>query len=188
MHFILCQRERKRHWEVHRARSCVLRFYTIDHFILEGRHPWVSKHHNNCVWGKIYFKEIVSNIRFDLNHSSFTHLVCEFLMICKFLLIYTISIYYVCLSYLFVLLLIFRSVCCSFCFITKVTCWNISNKRQQCNGWSTTNLYPEMQQWWATAKGFQRMWFGGRGKKPISSILLGPLLGGALLEKHLYPK
>ena len=32
------------------------------------------------------------------------------------------------------------------------------------------------------------MWFGGGGKKPISSILPEPLLGGALLEKHFYPK
>ena len=128
----------------------------------------------------------MSNIRLDLNHSFFTHLVCEFLIICKFLLIYTVSIFYFCLSHLFVLLLIFRFVYCSFCFITKVNCWNISNKRQQCNGQSTTNLYPAMQKWWATINGFQRMWLGDGGKKPISSILLGPLLGGALL--HLYPK
>ena len=130
VHFILYQRERKRHWVVRRAWPCVFRFCAVDHFILRDKRLWVSKHHSNCVWGKIYFKYIVSNIRLDLNHSSFTHLVCEFLIICKFLLIYTVSIYYFCLSHLFVLLLIFRFVYCSFCFITKVNCWNISNKRQ----------------------------------------------------------
>ena len=71
---------------------------------------------------EIYFKEIVSNTRLYLNHLSFTHLVCEFLIICRFHLIYTISIYCFCLSHLFVLLLIFRFVCCSFYFITKVYC------------------------------------------------------------------
>ena len=78
--------------------------------------------------GEICFKEIVSNTRLDLNHSSFTHLACEFLIICKYLLIYTISFYYFCLSHLFVLLLIFRSVYCFFYFITKVNCWNIFKK------------------------------------------------------------
>ena len=125
--FILCQRERKRHWVVCRARPCVLRFRVVDHFILGGRRPWVSKHHSDCVRGEICFKEIMSNTRLDLNHSSFMHLVCEFLIICRFLLIYIIYFYYFCLSHLFVLLLIFRSVCCSLCFITKVNCWNISN-------------------------------------------------------------
>ena len=91
--FILCQRERKRHWVVRRARPCVLRFHVVDHFILGGRRPWVSKHHSDCVRGEICFKEIMSNTRLDLNHSSFMHLVCEFLIICRFLLK---SIQYLC--------------------------------------------------------------------------------------------
>ena len=95
--FILCQRERKRHWVVRRTRPCVLRFRAIDHFILGSRHPWVSKHHNDCVRGEICFKEIVSNTRLDLNHSFFTHLVYEFLIICRFLLIY--------IQYLFIALI-----------------------------------------------------------------------------------
>ena len=78
--------------------------------------------------GEICIKEIVSNTRFDLNNRSFTHLVYELLIICKFLLIYNIIfIYCFCLSHLFVLLLIFRFVCCFFCFIIKVNCWNISS-------------------------------------------------------------
>ena len=78
----------------------------------------------DCVRSNICFKEIVSNTKLDLNHLSFVHLVCEFLIICRFLLIYTytIFIYCFCLLYLFVLLLIFRFVCSSFCFITKVNC------------------------------------------------------------------
>ena len=86
--FMLCQRERKRHWEVCRAWPCVLRFHVVDRFILGGRRLLVSKHHSDCVKGEIYFKEIVSNTRLYLNHSFFTHLVCEFLIICRFLLIY----------------------------------------------------------------------------------------------------
>ena len=86
--FILCQRERKRHWVVRKARPCVLRFHVADHFILGGRHLWVSKHHSDCVRGEICFKEIVLNTRLDLNDSSFMHLVCEFLTICRFLLKY----------------------------------------------------------------------------------------------------
>ena len=86
--FILCQREWKRHWVVRRAWLCVLRFRAVDHFILEGKRPWVSKHHNDCVRGEICFKEVVSNTRLDLNHPSFTHLVYEFLITCKFLLKY----------------------------------------------------------------------------------------------------
>ena len=119
--FILCQRERKRHWVVRRARPCLLRFCAVDHFIL-GKSLWASKHHNDCVRGEICFKEIMSNIGLDLNHSFFTHLVCEFLIICRFLSIYSVFVYFSCLSYLFIVLLIFRSVCCSFWFITKVNC------------------------------------------------------------------
>ena len=105
----------------------MLHFRAVDHFILGGRRSWVSKHHGDCVRGEICFKEIMSNTRLDLNHLSFTHLVCKFLINCRFLLIYKVSIYCFCLSHLFVLLLIFRSVCCSSCFITKVNGWNISN-------------------------------------------------------------
>ena len=107
----------------------MLRFHVVDHFILGGRWPLVSKHHSDCVKGEICLKEIVSNTRLDLNHLFFTHLVCEFLIICRFLLIYIylIFVYYFCLSHLFVLLLILRFVYCFFCFITKINCWNISN-------------------------------------------------------------
>ena len=48
-----------------------------------GRRLWVSKHHNDRVRGKIYFKEIVSNTRLDLNHSSFTHLICILFLLHK---------------------------------------------------------------------------------------------------------
>ena len=122
VHFILCQKERKRHWVVRRAQPCVLRFRVVDHFIPGGRHLWVSKYHSNCVRGEIYFKEIVSNTILDLNHSFFMHLVCEFLIICRFILIYIQYLFIARLPYLFVFLFIFRSVYCSFCFITKVNC------------------------------------------------------------------
>ena len=71
VHSFLCQRERKRHWVVHRARPCVLLFRVEDHFILGGKRPRVSKHHSESMRGKICFKEIVSNTRLDLNCSSF---------------------------------------------------------------------------------------------------------------------
>ena len=101
MHFILCQRERKRHWVVRKARPCELCFRAVDHFILGGRRPWVSKHHSDCIRGEICFKEIVSNTRLNLNHSFFTHLVYEFLIICRFFffgsadffIIYIVTIY-----------------------------------------------------------------------------------------------
>ena len=101
--FILCQRERKRHWVVHRTQPCVLQFHVVDHFILRGRRPWVSKHYSDCVRGKICFKEIVSNTRLDLNHSFFMHLVCELLTICRFLLIY--------IQYLFIALVYHIYLC-----------------------------------------------------------------------------
>jgi len=70
------------------------------------------------VRGEIYFKEIVSNTRIDLYHSSFTHLVCEFLIslqIYSYIYIYRyISIYCFYLSHLFVLLIIIKSVCYSY--------------------------------------------------------------------------
>ena len=128
LHFILCQRERKRHWVVCRAWPCVLRFCAVDHFILGGRRSWVSKYRSDCVRGKICFKEIVSNTRLDLNCSSY-HVfglwVFNYLQISSY--IYPLFVYFSCLSYLFVFLFIFTSVCYSFCFITKVSCWNISN-------------------------------------------------------------
>ena len=37
--FILCQRERKRHCVVRRARPCVLRFRAIDNFIQGAKRP-----------------------------------------------------------------------------------------------------------------------------------------------------
>ena len=55
----------------------------VNHFILWGRRLWVSKHHNDRVRGKIYFKEIVSNTRLDLNHSSFMHLICILFLLLK---------------------------------------------------------------------------------------------------------
>ena len=103
MHFILCQREKKRYWVVRKARPCVFRFRVVNHFILGDRRPWVSKHHGDCGRGEICFKEIVSNTRLDLNHSSFTHLVCEFLIICKFLLI--------CIQYLFMVFVYYINLC-----------------------------------------------------------------------------
>ena len=74
----------------------------------------------SCVRGEICFKEIVSNTRLDLVYSSFTHMGCEFIIIWRFLLICTVSIYCFCLLHLFMLLLIFKSVCYSFLLITKV--------------------------------------------------------------------
>ena len=125
--FILCQRERKRHWVVRRARPCVLRFHAVNHFILGGRRLWVSKYHSDCVMGEICFKEIVSNTRLDLNHLSFTHFVYEFLIICRFLLIYV--------QYLFIVFVYHIYLCYCLCldlyvFLLlnhKVNCWYISN-------------------------------------------------------------
>ena len=112
--FILCQRERKRHWVVRRARPCVLCFRAIDHFILGGRRPWVSKYHSDCVRGEICFKEIVSNKRLDLIHSFFMHLVSKFLIILQISFIYMLYIFIVLPITTFVLiLLIIRSVCYS---------------------------------------------------------------------------
>ena len=42
--------------------------------------------------------------------------------------LYSIFVYYFCLLYLFVLLFNFRSVYCSFYFITSVNCWKLTNK------------------------------------------------------------
>ena len=126
--FILCQRKRKRHWVVRRARPFVLRFHVENHFILGGRRPRVSKHHSDCVRGEICFKEIVSNTRFDLNCSSFHAFslwVFNYLQISIY--IYSVFVYCFCLSILFVLLFIVKSVFCSLCFITKINCCNISN-------------------------------------------------------------
>ena len=126
--FILSQRERKRHWVVHEAQPCVLHFHVIDHFILGSRRLWVLKHYNDRVKGEICFKEIVSNTKFDMNYSSFHAFglwVFNYLQISFY--IYSVFVYCFCLSLLFVLLLIVRSMFCSFCFITKVNCCNISN-------------------------------------------------------------
>ena len=125
---ILCQRERKMHWVVRRAWPCVLRFHAEDHFILGGRRPWVSKHYSDCVKGEICFKEIVSNTRLDLNclpFHAFGLWVFNYLQISIY--IYSVFVYWFCISILFVLLLIVKFVFCSFCFITKVNCCNISN-------------------------------------------------------------
>ena len=49
------------------------------------------------VRGEICFKEIMLNIRLDLYHSPFTHLVCEFLIILQ-IFFYIYSIYLLFLS------------------------------------------------------------------------------------------
>ena len=102
VHFILCQRERKRHWVVRRARPCELCFCVVDHFILGGRRPWVSKHHSDCMRVEICFKEIVSNTRLNLNHSFFMHLVYEFLIICRFFFLKVQISFYIYSIYLFI--------------------------------------------------------------------------------------
>ena len=126
--FILCQRERKRHWIVRRAQPCVLHFRAEDHFILGGRCPRVSRYLSDCVKGEICFKKIVSNTRLDLNCSSFHAFglwVFNYLQI--YIYIYSVFVYCFCLSILFVLLFIVKSAFCSFCIITKLNCCNISN-------------------------------------------------------------
>ena len=123
----MCQRERKRHWVVRRVWPCVLRFCAVDHFILRGRHLWVLKHHSDYVRGKICFKEIVLNTKLNLIHSSFMHLVCKFLIILHFLLYMQYIFIVLPITSFVLILLIIRSVCFSFYFITKVNCWNISN-------------------------------------------------------------
>ena len=95
----LCQKERKKHWVVRRARLCVLCLRTVNHFIMKGICLWVSKHHSDCVRGEICFTEIMSNTRLNPNHSSFTYLICEFfnyLQISSFIYIY---IYIVSINY-----------------------------------------------------------------------------------------
>ena len=115
----LSQKEKKKHSIVRRARTlcasspCCRSFYS-------RRQSMSLK--VGCVRRKICFNEIVSNTRLDLIHSSFTHLVCQFIIIWRFLFIYTVSIYCFCLLHLFILSLIFRSVCYSFLLITKVNC------------------------------------------------------------------
>ena len=54
-----CQRERKRHWVVRRARPWVLLLHVVYHFILGGKRPRVLKHHNKSVRGEICFKKIM---------------------------------------------------------------------------------------------------------------------------------
>ena len=71
---------------------CVILLCAIDHFILKDRRPWVSKHQKLC-GGEICLKEIVSNTRLDLNHSSFMHLVCKLLIICRSFFFYKYNIY-----------------------------------------------------------------------------------------------
>ena len=110
VHSFLCQREREKHWVVRRARPCVLRFRAVDHFILGGKHPRVSKHHSDCVKGEICFKEIVSNTRLDLNYSSFHAFglwVFNYLQISShiYIYIYSVFVYCSCLLYLFVFFL-----------------------------------------------------------------------------------
>ena len=127
IHF-MSKRERKRHWVFRKVRPCVLRFHAVNYFILRDIRLWVSKHHSNCVRGEIYFKEIVSNTRLDLNHSFFTHLICEFLIICRFLLICIYTILFLSITSICVIAYIW-SICCSLLLNHKVNCWNISNTK-----------------------------------------------------------
>ena len=48
-----------------------------------------------------------------------------------------------------------------------------------CNPTNAREVGPQL-------KRLQRVWFGKGGKEPCFSILLGPLLGDALLGRHLY--
>ena len=90
------------------SKDVVCFFFVLQIILSQEADIRGSQSTTNCVRGEICFKKIVSNTRLDLIHSSFTQLVCEFLIICKFLLIYTVSIYCFYLSHLFVLLLIIR--------------------------------------------------------------------------------
>ena len=116
------------HFESERERNielvATLRFFfVLQIFLSQEADVYQSQNTTICVRVEIYFKEIVSNTRLDLNHLSFTHLVCKLLIICRFLFKDMQSIYLLfLLSHLFVLLLIFRSICCSFWLITKVNC------------------------------------------------------------------
>ena len=93
------------------ARPCVLRFHVVNHFILGGICPWVSKHHSDCVRDKICFKEIVSNTRLNMIHSSFIHLVYEFLIICKFLLLYIQYIFITFVYHIYLCYYLFLDLC-----------------------------------------------------------------------------
>ena len=116
------------HFESERERNIELVatlhfFFVLQIFLSQEVDVYQSQNTTICVRVEIYFKEIVSNTRLDLNHLSFTHLVCKLLIICRFLFKDMQSIYLLfLLSHLFVLLLIFRSICCSFQLITKVKC------------------------------------------------------------------
>ena len=80
-------RERKKHKVVCRKRTLCF-FFVLWIILSQEADVRESQSTTNCVRGKIYFKEIVSNTRLDLNCLSFTHLVCKLLIICRFLLIY----------------------------------------------------------------------------------------------------
>ena len=58
------------------------------------------------------------NTRLNLNHLSFTHLICEFLIICGFLLLYIQYLFITFACYIY-LLLIFRYVV-SFALLQKL--------------------------------------------------------------------
>ena len=77
----------------------------------------------DCVRGKIYFKEIVSNTKLDLYHSSFIHLVREFLIIFVDFFLYIqylfIGFVYHIYWFFFFFFLIIKSVYCSFLIYHK---------------------------------------------------------------------
>ena len=115
----LSQRERKRHRVVCRAgilcasSPCCKSFYS-------ERQTSTSKSTTNCVRGEICFKEIMSNTRLDLNHSSFTHLICEFLIICRFLFIY--------IQYLFIAFAYHIYLCCCLILDLCIVSFALSQK------------------------------------------------------------
>ena len=73
-------------------------------------------------------QDLISIVHFFTHCSSFQASglwVFNYLLISYYL--YSVFVYYFCLFYLFVLLFNFRFVYYSFCFITSVNYWNISN-------------------------------------------------------------
>ena len=114
MHSFECIRERKKHSIVRRAQTlcasspCCRLFYSRRQISVSLK--------AGCVRRKICFKEIVLNTRLDLIHSSFTHLVCQFIIIWRFFFyiysiyllflpitsIYVIAYIYICMLFLFV--------------------------------------------------------------------------------------
>ena len=118
--FILCQRERKRHWVVRRARPWVLllrvvwSFYPRRQTSTSLKAPqWKCERRNllqgDCVkhktWSQLF---ILSRIVHPLKH-----LICEFSVICRFLIIYIQYLYITFTYYIhFMFLFNFKYVFC----------------------------------------------------------------------------